>query len=252
MTTLTAKQRIRRRRIRITGWTALTALLVTILGFLTWLHVVFPAERAATLEVYRDDRVLVTEDSDLIVMTPVTATSSSGVLYFPGARVDPYSYLYPLSELAATGTTVVIMKPTLNMALFDQRDLAALTSPAPHITSWTLAGHSLGGVRACMLASNPKVSALVLFASYCATDISNLELDVVVVTGDQDGLLNQEALRDSLALLPPDRFERILIKGANHASFGTYGPQPGDGLSTLTAPQMRQEITTIVRASLTR
>jgi hypothetical protein len=250
MTALTAKQRRRRRRIRITGWTALTSLLLTIVGFLTWFHIVYPADRGATLEVYRDARIVVKQDPHLIVMAPVSSPNSTGVLYFPGARVDPYSYLYPLSEVAANGVTVVIMQPALNMALFDQRDFDALTLQTPAVTSWTLAGHSLGGVRACMLSSNPKVATLVLFASYCATDISHLDLDVVVVTGDQDGLINEEALRDSLALLPPGRLGNVVIDGANHASFGTYGPQPGDGVAMITAPEMRKEITKILLGSL--
>ena len=43
-------RRLRLRRIRITWWTALTSLLVTVVGFLTYFHIVCPADRAATLE----------------------------------------------------------------------------------------------------------------------------------------------------------------------------------------------------------
>jgi len=247
MTRLTAKQRLRRRRIRITGWTALTSLLVTIVGFLTWFHIVFPADRSSTLEVYRDASVVVERMPGVVVMTPeVSPASTHGVLYFPGARVDPYSYLYPLADVAASGVTVVIMEPLMNMALFDQRDLASLTQFAPSVTSWTLAGHSLGGVRACLLADDPRVFSLVLFASYCANDLSGLELDVVLVLADQDGLIDREAVRDSEALLPPGRLTTRVIEGANHASFGTYGPQPGDGESTLSPAQMRAQITEIL------
>jgi len=246
MTTLTARQRRRRRRIRITGWTALSALLVTIVGFLTWFHIVFTADRASTLEVYRDDRVVVQQQPGLVVMAPVSSASGHGVLYFPGARVDPHSYLYPLADVAASGVTVVIMKPLMNMALFDQRDLDTLTQFTPAVTSWTLAGHSLGGVRACMLADDARVTSLVLFASYCANDLSSAQLDVALVTGDQDGLIDSEALTQSLAFLPAGRFEPIIIEGANHASFGTYGAQPGDGPAVVQQGDMRERITEIL------
>jgi pimeloyl-ACP methyl ester carboxylesterase len=246
MTTLTAIKRRRRRRIRITGWSALTSLLVTIVGFLTWFHIVLPADRGATLEVYRDARIVVTQEPGLVMMSSATLTSTDGVLYFPGAKVDPYCYIYPLADVAASGVTVVIMKPLMNMALLDQRDMEALTAIAPEVENWTLAGHSLGGVRACMLASHPSVTSLVLFASYCATDISAGDLEVILVTGDQDGLIEPQALKDSLPLLPPGRVTERVLVGANHASFGTYGAQPGDGVATLTPAQMRDLMTAIL------
>ena len=248
------KQRLRRRRIRITGWTALSSLLVAIVGFLVYFHIVFVAERDKTLEVYRDESVEVTLVDGSVVMTPAEETATSGILYFPGARVDPFSYLYPLSDVAASGTAVVVMDPLMNMALFDQRSLDELVAVAPEITSWTLAGHSLGGVRACMLADDPRVTHLVLFASFCANDLSAADLDVLLVQGDRDGLIDTNAVKESLRLLPPGRFEERVIEGANHASFGTYGVQPGDGVSTLSAADMRSVITEIVSSwwALTR
>ena len=111
MTPHERRRRLRLRRIRITGWTALTSLLVTLVGFLTYFHIVFPADRDATLEVFRDDRVQVRASDARVVMSPTDELLPRGLLYFPGARVDPYSYLYPLADIAAAGTTVVIVDP---------------------------------------------------------------------------------------------------------------------------------------------
>jgi hypothetical protein len=165
MTTLDRRRRLIRRRIRITGWTALTSLLVTIIGFLTYFHIVFMAERDATLEVFRDDRVTLEVISGSLVLSPTGEATTAGVLYVPGARVDPFSYLHPLVDVAASGITVVIIDPLFNMALLDRRNLDELVAVAPSIETWTLAGHSLGGVRACMLADHSRVTGLVLFAS---------------------------------------------------------------------------------------
>ena len=243
MSARSEKQRLRRRRIRITGWTALSSLLVTIVGFLVYFHIVFVADREKTLEVYRDDSVEVTLVDNSVVMMPTGESTTTGILYFPGARVDPFSYLYPLADLAASGTAVVVMDPLMNMALFDQRSLDELVAAAPEVTSWTLAGHSLGGVRACMLADDPRVTHLVLFASFCANDLSTADLDVLLVQGDRDELIDETAVQESLSLLPPGRFEEHVIEGANHASFGTYGVQPGDGVSAVSAEDMRRAIT---------
>lgn len=244
----TARGRLIRRRIRITGWTALSSLLVTVVGFLVYFHIVFPADRERTLEVYRDDSLTISQVEGSIVMNPSGETPTRGILFFPGARVDPYSYLYPLSSLASGGTTVVIMDPLMNMALFDQRPLSELISPAPSVTQWTLAGHSLGGVRACMLADDSTVSGLILFASFCANDLGSAQLDVLLLQGDQDGLIDTAAVLDSLTVLPTDRFEITTIAGANHADFGTYGVQPGDGDSVLSDEEMRVTLTTLIES----
>jgi hypothetical protein len=251
MTTLSARKRRVRRRIRITGWSALTSLLVTVIGFLTWFHIVFPADREATLEVYRDDRVVVTPVDGVVVMASTTYTSTTGLLFFPGARVDPFAYLHPFVDIAASGTTVVIVDPLFNMALFDQRSMDELTSHSPNITQWVLAGHSLGGVKACMEADNDQVAALWLLASYCATDISGLDINVVEVLAAQDGLMDDDARGLAQANLP-EGFTTLTLDGANHASFGTYGPQPGDGVATLNRDDMRQAMTDLWNQVVTR
>ncbi len=90
-------------------------------------------------------RVVFTTGDDTLVLTPASGQSHQGILFFPGAKVDPYSYLYPFVDVVAEGATLVVMEPLFNMALFDARDLEALTSPYPEINQWTLVGHSLGG-----------------------------------------------------------------------------------------------------------
>ena len=250
MTPHERRRRLRLRRIRITGWTALTSLLVTLVGFLTFFHIVFPADRAATLDVFRDSRVTVEARDNRVIMSPTQDPDSVGMLYFPGARVDPYSYLYPLVDIAAEGTTVVIVDPLFNMALIDSRSVGELTRDLPEVSEWVLAGHSLGGVKACLEADHPSVIHLVLFASYCATDISSLDIGVLQIVGDQDGLLDNDLRVEALSLLPAGEDATLVIPGANHADFGTYGPQPGDGPSSYTNEEMRAIITEALTTSV--
>jgi dienelactone hydrolase len=223
--------------------------LVTVVSFLTWFHIVFAAERDATLEVFRDDGIQVTEVEGSIVMEAADGRGETGILYFPGARVNPYSYLYPLSEIAASGVTVVIMDPLMNMALFDTRSVEELALAAPEVNDWVLSGHSLGGVRACMLAQHPDVVGLVLMGSYCATDISALDIPMLQVLASKDGLIDTEAVSASASLLP-DSARTIMLEGASHASFGTYGDQPGDGTATLNRAEVREALTALFQALL--
>lgn len=245
MTTLENKRRVLLRRIRITGWSALTALAVTIVCFLIYFHTVFMADRESTLEVFRDPRVTVATVGGSIVLAPANGAGSAGLLYFPGARVDPYSYLHSLVDVAASGVTVVVMEPLFNMALFDSRDLGELTSAAPTVQKWTLAGHSLGGVRACMLADHPDVTGLVLLASYCANDVSGLDIEVRQILASGDGLIDPVAVEQAREFLPATTTTTTL-DGANHASFGTYGDQPGDGPARLSKLEMREALTDLI------
>lgn len=242
---LSANQRLVRRRIRITGWTALSLLLTTIVGFLAWAHVVYPADRVAMIEVFRSDLVRVTEADRAVIITPrVEATDNPSVLvYYPGAKVDPYAYVPTLGELAGqTGLRVVIPRPPLNLALADTRPVNELAALAGPVTDIVVGGHSLGGVRACLVADSAEVTALLLHASYCANDLSARgDLRVLTLLGTQDNLTDLTLVAEARSLLPKNAQETTL-SGFNHASFGAYGPQSGDGLATVS----REEATDLI------
>jgi pimeloyl-ACP methyl ester carboxylesterase len=138
---------------------------------------------------------------------------------------------------------VVITRPWLNLAFFDPRPLDSFTSAAPDIDVWAVGGHSLGGVRACQLAAD--ADALVLFGSYCATDLSDCGLAVLSIAGSEDGLSTPAKVADARGELPADA-EMVEIAGASHASFGDYGPQDGDGTPTISDEEMHRSVTELL------
>ncbi|HET8958597.1 MAG TPA: alpha/beta hydrolase [Microcella sp.] len=218
-------------RIRVAGWSALVALLLAVIAFLVWAYSPYRADRAAIVDVLEDARVTLATTDAGIVITPTAAEPDAGLVFFPGARVEPYAYVPTMAEVAiATGRVVVIPLPPLNLAIADTRPIDAFTTAAPAVDNWALGGHSLGGVRACLLAQESTASAtgLLLLGSFCANDLSATELGVVSVEGTNDGLSRPEQIDEAAALLPTSA-TRILIDGANHASFGDYGAQAGDG-----------------------
>ena len=240
-----------RRRIRFIGWTALTALLLGVVAFLIWTQLVMPADRAAAQAVLDNPAVTVTDTPDSVVLAPTEDASGAGLVFIPGARVDPYAYLATLAgTVETTGMTVVITKPTLNLAFFDQRPLETFTADAPDVTTWFVGGHSLGGVRACMMANDnlgdEQVAGLVLFGSYCASAVDD-DLAVLSISGSEDGLSTPATIEDAADLLPANS-TFVQIDGANHASFGAYGAQPGDGVSTISPAEAEQAITEAIDA----
>lgn len=231
-----------RRAVRVI-LAVLIVLTLLVVGFLVWAKTVMQGERPASLEAWTDERVGIESFDDSVVMTPVDEASDRGLVFIPGARVDPYAYMAKLVDVVAeTGTTVVITKPILNLAFFDQRPLETFTRHAPEVSDWYVGGHSLGGVRACMMATDEDVAGVVFFGSYCANDLSGSGLAVLSIAGSEDGLSTPGKIEGAAHLLPADA-TFIEIDGANHASFGDYGAQPGDGVATAPDPEVRDEIT---------
>ncbi|MGK9146824.1 alpha/beta hydrolase [Plantibacter flavus] len=225
----------------------LAILVVVVIGFVVWTQIVMQGTRAAALAVWENPAVTVTDVGDAVLLEPSAeagpAPSGTGLVFIPGAKVDPYAYLYKLAGVVEeSGATVVITKPTLNLAFFDQRPLSTFTAAAPDVDTWFVGGHSLGGVRACQLAEDPAVSGIVLFGSYCANDLSETDLEVLSLAGSEDGLSTPEKVAAARDRLPADAV-MIEIEGANHASFGDYGVQPGDGTATIPSSEVRAEIT---------
>lgn len=232
------------RALRWTTWIVAVVVLIAVV-FLVWAHIVMQGTRSAALQVWRDDRIAVRDAGDSVVMTPTGQADGVGIVFIPGAKVDPYAYMATFRQVVANGTTVVITKPTLNLAFFDTRPLATFEAHAPSVTRWGVGGHSLGGVRACQLAQD--ADGLLLLGSYCANDISRSYIDVLSVSGSRDGLSTPakvDAARDKL----PSTATMTEIQGSNHADFGAYGDQPGDRTATISRADARQQISDAIEA----
>ena len=69
---------------------------------------------------------------------------------------------------------------------------------------------------------------LVLLAAYSTENLSDSGLKVLSLYGSEDGVLNREKYEEYQSNLPEDTVEYV-IEGGNHAGFGSYGEQEGDG-----------------------
>lgn len=156
----------------------------------------------------------------------------------PGAFVSPLAY-YPLAQCIVDASdrriAVLIARPSLGIAFL------GIDLPRKAIDRWDEAriwvgGHSLGGVAAARFARSRRdlVSGLILLASYPAKsdDLSDSGLPVLSLWAELDGLSTKAEIEASRSLLPPDA-PFVMIPGGNHAGFGAYGPQRGDGIATI-------------------
>jgi len=217
-----------RRALRISIAVAAGLIVVVAAAFLVWTRVArydaFPEAVAAAGERNPDG---------WYVFEPAEP-AGVGFAFYPGALVDPAAYAPLMAALAERGVLAVIVPMPLDLAFLGVGRAADVIAAFPGVRAWAVGGHSLGGAMAAEFArANPSaVAALALLASYPAesADLSGLPLSVVSLYGSRDGL-PPETFESSLARLPPDA-RLVRIEGGNHAQFGYYGPQKGDGVPT--------------------
>ena len=165
----------------------------------------------------------------------IPPTYSEGVIFYPGGKVDPIAYEPLMKALAARGVLAVLVKMPHNLAVLKSNAADGIREQLPGVDSWYMAGHSLGGsMAASYLSKNAgEFDGLILLAAYSTADLSDKGARVLSIYGSLDGVMNREKYAEYFSNLPSDT-EEMVIDGANHAGFGMYGAQKGDGTATLT------------------
>ena len=189
------------------------------------------------------------EDKSGTLVKPTT-----GLVFLPGARIDPRAYAPELRRLADAGYLVVVLKEPFGFSVFDRDHAQAVIDNHPEIVHWAVGGHSLGGTVAASFAEqNRRVEGLLLLASYPAQRVERGDLKVVSVSGDADERSTPADIDRSKANLPGST-RYVVLAGAAHSTFADYGPQPGDGASTADRAAAQAEVATVtgeLLASLT-
>lgn len=220
---------------------------VPLAGFLVWAWTPPGPAPEALAALRSGPRVQVSLD-DYIVFQPADRTPSTGLLFYPGGRVDYRSYAAPLQRIAAEGYLVILLPVRLNLAIVDSRAADRARPAFPSIERWAVGGHSLGGVAAALYASGQgQVDGLVLWAAYPADDaLADSTIPVLSVYGTLD-MAGLSAFEEARPLLPADT-QYVVIQGGNHAQFGDYGIQAGDEPAQISrAEQQGQAVEATVR-----
>lgn len=120
-----------------------------------------------------------------------------------------------------------------NLAVFNKNAASKIINNNKEITSWYLAGHSLGGAMASSYCKEnySRLDGLILLAAYPLNDSA---IDTLSISGTNDLVLTHSSEFPVL--------KQYKIQGGNHANFGNYGTQKGDGIAEISREE-QQEIT---------
>ena len=198
-------------------------------------------ETALSLLENPGDVSILQDDQGNYTVLPQKA-GDTGIIFYPGGKVDERAYLPLLKMYAEQGITCVLLKMPFHLAVFNMNGADGIQKQYPRITKWYLAGHSLGGAMAAVYIARhvSEYQGLILLGAYSTKDLSDTDLTVVWIDGDQDGVINQKQVLKNQDHYP-ENTHVFMIAGGNHAQFGSYGVQKGDGQASISAQEQWQE-----------
>jgi pimeloyl-ACP methyl ester carboxylesterase len=188
------------------------------------------------------DELVSVETEPWLTFTPAEP-ASTGLIFYPGGRVAVEAYAPAMRAIAEAGYTAVVPSMPFGLAVLSADVATEVIEFHPEISNWVIAGHSLGGAMAAQYADGQAaIDGLALWAAYPpgGTDLSDADLAVTSIYATADGLTTLDEIEASRAQLPPDT-EFVEIAGGNHAGFGWYGEQDGDGTAEISREEQQAQ-----------
>ncbi|MCP4624469.1 MAG: hypothetical protein GY850_13220 [bacterium] len=186
--------------------------------------------------------------------SPAGESPTEALIIFPGAVVPPEAYAPAARDIAAAGYLAFIVPMPDGVAIFNHARASQVISDNPYVSTWSIGGHSLGGVSACTFANGSSdIDGVVLWASYPGGNMSASSQRFISIYGMNDGISTPEEIADSIPNVP-ESTSWAPLEGANHSQFGWYyddahtdpfvqpTPDPGDNPATITRAKQQSLI----------
>lgn len=204
----------------------------------------YRADKSVQVYMQGSDEVAVTEIEEGLFLDGTG--DESAVIFYPGGKVEYTAYVPLLMKLAEEGTDCFIVKMPCNLAVFGSNKAEEILKDYDY-EKWYMAGHSLGGAMAASFCEShiDEVNGLILLAAYPMGRLDNEDFAVVSIYGSNDKVVNIENLEAGREYMPED-YTEVCIEGGNHAWFGTYGEQDGDGEATISREEQQAQTVDVI------
>ncbi len=212
-------------------------IIVFVGGFFVYAQFYYHAEKTATDYLDGTDNVKVTKISNGLFLDGYG--NNTTIIFYPGAKVEYSSYLPLFTDLASKGIDCYLVEMPFNLAFFGINSADGIIENSDY-DHYFMAGHSLGGAMASSYvnSTDKNISGLIYLSSHSPKEIY---VPVLSIRGTNDGVINLTSYNEAKSLMK-NNFTEIVINGGNHAQFGYYGVQSGDGQANIT-PESQQNQT---------
>lgn len=182
----------------------LSIFLIAIAGFAYYVSDYYPADNMAINALQSTDTYTVVNTDNSITFIPTGNKSTTGVIFYPGGKVQPEAYAVLASKLARNGCTTIIVKMPFNLAFFGSNKADEVISSHGEIKTWVIGGHSLGGVFASEYVVNhqDKIKGVIYLAAYPSTNASNATFKALSIRGSLDNLTTSEDIEKNRNKFP--------------------------------------------------
>ena len=209
----------------------LSALLL--LGTAFYTQVFYRADRTAIDALASDELVNVSQtDYGWLFDGP---SEENAFIFYPGGKVEEEAYAPLLHSLASQGLDVMLVSMPARLAILDT-DAADDVLSQYDYDHWYIGGHSLGGACAAIYASGntEKFDGIILLGAYATKPLGDMR--ALYIYGSEDHVMDMEDYLENRTSVGADADE-FVIEGGNHAQFGSYGAQKGDGEASITGEE---------------
>ena len=231
------------RKRRLLWMIPVFVMVLSYMVFLIYAEQYYHSDEAAYASLTSDKTVAVTKtDYGWLFDGP---SEEDALIFYPGGKVEETAYAPLLHRLAGRGMDVCLVKMPFRLAVFG-------VNKADHVMKrhdyahWYIGGHSLGGAMAASYAAahSADIQGVYMLAAYPAKPLDE-STRAVIIYGSEDGVLNRAKLETADRYLPGGSAV-IVMEGGNHAQFGNYGIQAGDGTAVISAEEQQRRTVELI------
>lgn len=230
-------------------FTLAVVLLLAVVGCIWYVNDYYHSDASAA-DFLADSGQIIVKQTDTGLLFDGAGTNTA-LIFYPGAKVEETAYAPLLYQIAEGGTDCFLVQMPFHLAILGKNKAEEVMNTYSY-EHWYIAGHSLGGAMAASFASAhaEQLEGVILLAAYGTESISDTDLSALSLYGSEDQVLNRTKLEAGRALMPKS-YTEICIEGGNHAWFGNYGEQDGDGIAKISREEQQKQTADAILSLIT-
>lgn len=218
------------RKLQVILISVIVLMIAILVGFYIYTRDYYIADEVATNILEETNPRVSIKDNITILYPSEDKALNTALIFYPGGKVEANAYLPLLQDLSDQGITSVLVEMPFHLAVFNINGADDVYEHLPEIDTFYIGGHSLGGAMSASYVSKhlDQFKGLILLGAY---PTEPLDIPILSIYGSNDMVLDHSKLLDTA--------HQVEIPGGNHAYYGNYGEQEGDGTATITREEQQ-------------